>query len=85
MDEPGIHVKQDKMAAILAFFQPTKYEHVGSFLDLSQYYRQFIPHFSTTVAPSTRLLRKSAQLEWRAVQKEAVRILKDLTTTLYVL
>ncbi len=53
VDVSGIHTMADKVEAVQRFPQPTKVEHIRSFLGLSGYYRAFIKDYSTIARPLT--------------------------------
>jgi hypothetical protein len=58
---------------------------IRSFLQLTGYYRRFIPNFSKIVKPITKLLEKETKFKWNPQCEEAFLTLKQLLTTALVL
>jgi hypothetical protein len=48
-----------------------------SFLELTGYYRRFVPEFSKIAAPLHNLLKKDAKYEWEKVQENAFQTVKQ--------
>eukprot|EP00063_Salmo_salar_P013349 XP_013988184.1 PREDICTED: uncharacterized protein LOC106565488 [Salmo salar] len=64
---------------------PTSASQVASFLGMTAYYLQFLPHYSQTTAPLRQLLKKDEPWAWTAACSDAVRSLKSQLTTAPVL
>ena len=66
----------------------TTKKKIQSFLGLDNYYRRFVPSFSTISTPLTELIkgdRKKQKIEWTNEAEEAVAILKQLLSEAPVL
>ena len=53
-----------KVAAILDWLTPKKLKEIQSFLGFSNFYRKFIPHYSSLTSPLTSLTRKGVRFLW---------------------
>ena len=73
----GICMEPAKVQAMVDMPAPKDRAGVRRLLGLFSYYRAFVPAFSTTAEPLTRLLRKSSTWTWGAAQRTAVRKLKS--------
>ncbi|MCP4238008.1 MAG: hypothetical protein GY770_31340, partial [Aestuariibacter sp.] len=85
VDVSGIHTMPDKVEAVQKFRQPTKVEHIRSFLGLSGYYRAFIKDYSTIARPLTRLLKKDTVFQWTEEEQNSFSTLKSELTKAPVL
>ena len=54
---------------------------IRQFLGLAGYYRRFVPNFSKTAQPMTKLLQKEAKFDWSPACEEAFQTLKTFLTT----
>ncbi len=68
-----------KIQAIQSCPPPSTKKLIRSFLGLVGWYRKFIPHFSTIVAPFTDLIKKSRpnQVQWTEPAEKAFIKLKE--------
>ena len=57
-----IKVNPNKINAILSWNTPITVKEIQSFLGLCNYYRRFVPHFSTIAAPLTELTKRMFHL-----------------------
>ena len=64
---------------------PRNVKKVQKFLELTNYYRQFIKNFAKLVAPLHVLVRKKEKWRWEKVQKEMFEKLKKAFITELVL
>jgi hypothetical protein len=80
-----IAVDPSKVKEVWEWKAPTSVSEVRSFLGLASYYRWFIPNFSKTAKPITRLLKKGNKYVWSEACDEAFKHLKKLLTTSPVL
>lgn len=60
----GISMSPDKVAAVRDWVPPTNVKGVMSFLGFANFYRQFIPKFSTLTAPLTALMKRNVPFVW---------------------
>ena len=60
----GLRPQDKKIDAVMALQVPKTVKHVRSILGLVNYYKQFIPHRSTLLAPLTNLTKKSTKFKW---------------------
>ena len=61
----------EKVKAIKNFPIPKNTTDVKSFLELTGYYRKFIPQFSNIAKPLTELLKKGQKWRWDVEQIES--------------
>jgi hypothetical protein len=81
----GIAVDPSKVQEVLDWKSPRSVTQNRSFLGLAGYYCRFIPNFSKTVKPMTKLLEKEAKFKWTLQYEEAFLTLRKLLTTAPVL
>jgi hypothetical protein len=81
----GIAVDPSKVKEVLDGKPPTIVSEVRSFLRLVGYYRRFIPNFSKTAQPITKLIKKARKYVWSDACDEVFKLLKKLLTTSLVL
>lgn len=76
----GIRVDESKIAAISSWPTPTTMTAAQSFHGRASFYRQFISHFSTIMAPITDCMRGKV-FEWMAAAAEAFNVIKQKLTS----
>ena len=64
VDRAGIHPLPDRVKAIVDAPLPQNMQELRSFLGLINYYRRFISHLSTTLAPLNELLKAERKWQW---------------------
>lgn len=57
VDELGLRTDPDKVAAMLNFPQPINTTEIKRFVGMCSWYRRFVPHFSSLIAPINDLLK----------------------------
>lgn len=85
ISDQGVSPNPDKLTAVEQFPTPKSRKNVQQFLGLCNYYRKFIPNFSTISKPLTILLKKDTPFHWKNNQVEAFQCLKDKLTNAPVL
>jgi hypothetical protein len=85
LSDEGISVDPTKVQEVLDWNSPTTVHEVQSFLGLTGYYRHFIPDFSKTAKPMTRLLEKDRKFDWTLECEQAFHTLRTLLTSTPVL
>ena len=81
----GIRVDPEKIKAIESSECPRSVKGVRGFVRFANYYREFVPNFSTVVMPLTALTKKNAPFTWSAQCEEAFKQLKTLLISAPVL
>jgi hypothetical protein len=77
----GVTPTQAKVAAIQALPSPTSVSELRHVLGFMNYYRGYVPNFSSKAAALTGLLKKAAVWDWTAECEKAFKELKnDLST-----
>ena len=76
------HVRpsKEKTKAVREFPVPTDVRKVREFVGLANFYRSFVPNFSSIVAPLTSLTKKDTEFIWNDEQQQAFERLKQLLT-----
>ena len=83
IDETGIAPLPEKVSAIQNFEQPTSLRQLRRFIGMINYYRQFIPHCSTILAPLTDSLKNQKKKNAKiTIQGEALEAFTKAKTAL---
>jgi len=80
LSEEGIQVDESKVEAIRSWPQPKTITEVRSFHGLVSFYRRFIPHFSSVMAPVSYCM-KDKKFQWTDEATLAFEKIKTLLTT----
>jgi len=76
VDRWGIRTDLEKVKAMTQRPRPSNVRQIRQFVGLASWYRRFIPDFSATVAPLTKLTRKNARWQWGDEEERAFCSLK---------
>ena len=80
LSSEGILPNPDKTKVIDTFPVPNTQKQLRSFLGVANYYRRFIPRYSTMTSPLTKLLWKSVKFEWTEECSKAFRSARQSLT-----
>ncbi|XP_069468391.1 uncharacterized protein [Ambystoma mexicanum] len=81
----GISMDPEKVAAFKEWPVPTNCKEIQRFVGFSNFYRRFIPNFSSLTLPLTNLLKKGVPYVWNSVAQESFDELKTWFTTAPIL
>ena len=76
---------KDKLKMIQDWPEPRKVKDIQSFLGFANFYRRFIPNYSSIVVPLTRLTRKSVPWDFTDACQSFFSALKAAFTSVPVL
>ena len=77
VDSQGLRVDIEKVDSILKVPSPKTMTEVRRFLGMASWYRRFVPNFSSTIAPLTRLLKKDVKFNWTSDCEKAFTEIKN--------
>ena len=81
----GVKVDPDKVLAISDWEEPNNVSEVRSFPGFSNFYREFIPRFSSVCEPLNNLTKRGVLWQWGKPLKDAFERLKQLLISAPVL
>ena len=77
----GISPLPEKVSAVLSWQSPTSLKGVQQFLGFTNYYRSFIPNYSSIANPLTDLTKKNSAFVWSPSCEESFLALKSAVTS----
>ena len=81
----NIKMQKEKVLGVLEWPRPKMVKDMQKFLELANYYKQFVKDFSKIAKPLHRLVRKNEKWNWRGEQEKVFEELKQVFTTQPVL
>lgn len=82
LSEEGLSIDSTKLHPILNYPSPTTLKEVRRLMGMLGFYKQFIPNYSTILAPITDLLKKNkGKLAWSEHAEQALCNVKGILTT----
>lgn len=82
LSEEGLSIDSSKLEPILSYPSPKTLKEVRRLMGMVGFYKQFIPNYSTILAPITDLLKKSkAKLIWTEDADKAFNEIKSVLTS----
>ena len=76
ISKDGIRPPPDRVKAIAEYPVPNNIKELRRLTGLFNWFRKYIPHFSTIISPLTKLLKKGQKFIWTKDQDEALNTLK---------
>lgn len=73
----GIQMDPEKTKSIQSWPTPSSIKEVQSFLGFANFYRRFIPKYTSLALPLTNLLHKDTPFAWNKAQEDAFKHLKE--------
>ena len=73
----GISPLPNKLDSIKHMPVPNSTKEIKQFLELTGYYRKFVPRFADISRPLTTLMKKDAKFEWTSVCQKSFKLLKE--------
>src|SRR3954469_17860946 len=80
ISDQGIATDPEKIEAIQAWPVPTSLKELQSFLGICNYYRRFVPHYSSIAASLTQLTHKDTPYTWTTQTQAAFDTLRTVLT-----
>lgn len=81
----GLKPNPNKIETIIHYPRPINKEELTRFVAMANYYRRFIPNFSTIALPLTKLRKKRIKFTWSIECEKAFREIKNKLTSAPIL
>ena len=85
MESGGIKMQEKKVVGVLEWPRSKTVKEIQKFLELTNYYRQFVKDFAKIAKPMHKLVRKDEKQSQGEKQEKAFKQLKQVFTTQPVL
>ena len=76
----GIKIEEEKVKGVLEWLMPKCVKDVQKFLELANYYHQFIKGFASIARPLHDMVKKNKKWDWMEKQDEVFKELKEKFT-----
>ena len=70
IDAEGVHPVQDKVKAIQEAPAPKNVNELKAYIELLNYYHNFLPNLSSEIGPLYTLVRKDCKWKWTELEQE---------------
>ena len=79
--EDRVRIEKEKVQEVIEWSVPRSIKDVQKFLELANYYRQFVKDFAKIAKPLHEMMRKENKWNWEERQQKAFEKLKERFTT----
>ena len=75
--EDGVRMEKEKVQGVIEWLVPRNMKDVQKFLELANYYRQFVKDFARIAKPLHEIMRKETKWSWGERQQKVFEKLKE--------
>ena len=72
-----VRIEKEKMQGVVKWLVPKEMKDVQKFLELANYYRQFVKDFAKIAKPLHKMMRKETKWSWEERQQKVFEELKE--------
>ena len=72
-----VRIEKEKMQGVVKWLVPKEMKDVQKFLELANYYRQFVKDFAKIAKPLHKMMRKEMKWSWEERQQKVFEELKE--------
>ena len=72
-----VRIEKEKMQGVVKWLVPKEMKDVQKFLELANYYRQFVKDFAKIAQPLHKMMRKEMKWSWEERQQKVFEELKE--------